>query len=75
MFKRVVFDGATSVIHVVLGFVSKVLALICMPLGWVLAIVYMWYQMLDRDEPTKKLGDFIEFMYGYLLADILFSVV
>ena len=75
MFKRVVFDGATSVIHVVLGFVSKVLALICMPLGWVLAIVYMWYQMLDRDEPMNKLGDFIEFMYGYLLADILLTVV
>jgi len=75
MFKRVVFDGATSVIHVVLGFVSKVLTLLWIPLGWVLAFGYMWYQIFDRDEPMNKLGDFIEFMYGYLLADILFSVV
>jgi len=35
--------------------------------------MYSAYQVLERELPINKLGDFIEFIIGYLIGDVLWG--
>ena len=73
--KSVVFDGVTSAFHFFLGFVTKYIHVLNPLVGTVVALTvalsYLWYQVREPENPFNKLGDFVEYIYGYVVADII----
>ncbi len=62
-----VFDDLFSLFHFILGVVcanSPRLSLIIVP-------VFSIYQLLEKEDPCSKVGDFIEFLLGFLVGLIL----
>ena len=73
MARLIVFDDINSFIHLVLGFL--VVALRRLGLGIVsiaIIVVYTAYQVLEKEKSLNKLGDFIEFLIGYILGESVF---
>jgi len=64
-----VFDGLTSLFHVVLGVLVRVLADFMPALSLIITAVYITYQALEKEPNINKLGDFIEFIAGYIIGE------
>ena len=69
--KVVVFDGLTSIPHVMLGLLTRILAEFIPTLSLIITAVYITYQALEKEPSMNKLGDFIEFITGYIIGDLL----
>jgi len=72
--KNIVFDSSTSFFHVVLGLLVRFLSGVMPFLSLAITVTYITYQVLEKEDYLNKLGDFIEFIMGYMLGDILFSI-
>ena len=72
---RVVFDDLSSLAHLALGALTKLLStsphLIYRLISIVILIAFILYQALEKERGIKKLGDLIEFTIGYIAMDIL----
>jgi len=68
-----VFDDIYSVGHAALGFAARFLAWRTPYASAVLIIVYIIYEVLELEKKANKLGDFVEFLLGYVLADVILS--
>ena len=64
-----VFDGLTSLFHVVLGVLVRVLADFMPALSLIITAVYITYQALEKEPSINKLGDFIKFIAGYIIGE------
>jgi len=58
--KVIIFDDSKSLFHFILGFLTPFLG------RWALFAVafYLIYQYFDKDKPTEKIGDLIEYFLG-----------
>ena len=68
-----VFDDKLSFIHVLLGFMAGVASRISAILSIMLVVGYIVYQIAEQERGESKLGDFIEFILGYIISDIALS--
>jgi len=66
-----VFDDWKSFIHAVLGFTAEVTKHVCPAIPITIVIAFTAYQVRERENPLKKLGDFIEFILGWLVGNAL----
>ena len=73
LWKLIIFDGLTSINHVAIGALTRFLASYVPPLSLLIIVMYSAYQVLERELPINKLGDFIEFIIGYLIGDVLWG--
>lgn len=71
--KPIVFDDYASVFHLILGIITAINIHIIISIS--IALIYLLYQVYDpKDTPTEKLGDFIEYLYGFLIGYILICI-
>ena len=72
MARLIIFDDTSSVIHAVLGLATAILKKIGLGIASAtIIVVYTVYQVLEREKDVNKLGDFIEFIVGYLIGEAL----
>jgi len=57
-----IYDDKRSILHSLLGFVSAFL----LWGSWVVIILFIVYQVTERENPTATLGDVVEFIIGYI---------
>jgi len=74
-----VFDDKKSIIHLFLGiavrlstYTHNVFAALA---ALIVTLSFIVYESKERELPYKKLGDFIEFIMGYILCSILLEVL
>ena len=70
---KIVFDDFKSIIHVLLGIITKLIGKSFPPLALALIIVFTVYEVLEKDSPENRLGDFIEYLIGYIIGEITFK--
>lgn len=68
---RVIFDDLRSLIHFVAGIATKILSRLFTAGAVALFLAFVAYQLLEKEQGVKKLGDFIEYILGYIMADIV----
>ena len=71
------FDDLRSVAHMAAGFAAGVAPFTPM---WLLTpiilLVFAVYEVVEKDDPLHTLGDFIEFVWGFILGiSIMIAVV
>lgn len=59
---KVLFDDKKSVWHALLGFISAFTLLYSI----IIITIFTIYQIREREDKNKTLGDFIEFVIGYI---------
>jgi len=69
---RNAFKHITDYFHALLGFVAAVHMLF--PYGWTgtlaILIVFIAYESMQKEEPTKSYQDIVEFIVGWLFGMI-----
>jgi len=63
--KIYIFDDKCSILHALLG----ALCALFIPYSIVFAVIYLVYQIAEKERLVYKLGDVIEFLLGYYTAD------
>ena len=63
--KIYIFDDKYSILHALLG----ALCALFIPYSIIIAITYLIYQIAEKERMVYKLGDVIEFLLGYYVAD------
>jgi len=69
--RTIVFDDPWSVLHFVLGFMTRLLK----DLGlWIVSlaifVAFVAYEVVEQESRFCKLGDFVEYLIGYTMADL-----
>jgi len=67
----VVFDDAYSILHAVLGAVVRLIKYYNIPLALVIIITFIIYQIRESEKDVYTLGDVLEFLVGYVIADVI----
>jgi len=71
--RLIIFDDHWSVLHFVLGMVTKLMAHLGLWIvSTVIFVVFVVYEWWEQESRFCKLGDFIEFILGYVFADMVF---
>jgi len=74
-----VFDDKKSIIHLFLGIAVRLSTYTHSVLAALAALIatlsFIVYQITERELPCKKLGDFIEFIMGYIVCSILLEML
>lgn len=67
----VVMDDLKSLFHLFLGFLTPFIG----RLGLLLFLFYMVYQIVEDEDPGRKVGDFFEYLAGvggcYLMLELI----
>jgi len=63
--KIYIFDDKNSFLHALLG----ALCALFIPYSIIVAVIYLVYQIAEKERLVYKLGDVIEFLLGYYIAD------
>jgi len=75
----VIFDDKKSIIHLFLGIAVRLSThthnVLAALVALIVTLSFIVYQIIERELPCKKLGDFIEFIMGYILCSILLEVL
>jgi len=67
--KRYVFDDWKSWVHFIAGAVSVLLSKLGLwPVGVAVLGFFLWYQLREKENPEKKIGDFVEYLTGVALG-------
>ena len=69
--KIYIFDDKYSILHAMLG----ALCALFIPYSIVFAVIYLVYQIAEKERLVYKLGDVIEFLLGYYTADTLMHLL
>jgi len=72
---QVVFDDWYSLLHVLAGALTATFLRIFPPTSLVIVITFTAYQVHEKEKELSKLGDFIEFIIGYLLGACLINTL
>lgn len=62
------FDDWHSVIHAVFGFTVRFVPVWLRP---VIIIVYVLYEVMEEENAVSTVGDVVEFLVGYVIADVV----
>ena len=74
MAKLFVFDDTCSILHFLLGMATRILACsILWPVALTIIVVYILYQVSEKEDQLAKLGDFIEYITGNIMAELIAS--
>ena len=69
MASRSVFDDLNSFVHMVFGFVAGfATATYAAFIAPVIVTVYIAYETSEHEEEVNRIGDFVEFIVGYILG-------
>jgi len=69
--RMIVFDDPWSFLHFALGIATKIAAL--MGMAWLsipIFVAFTVWETIEQEGTHWKLGDYIEYLLGYTLADI-----
>lgn len=69
--KIYIFDDWKSYVHAVFG----ALCAVFLPYSIILAVIYLVYQIAEKERMVYKLGDVIEFLIGYYTADTILHLI
>jgi len=58
------YDDKRSVLHTVLGFASA----FSLIYGLVIFLVYLVYEVREKEAPVATVGDVVEFLVGYVVG-------
>ena len=73
--RLIVFDDHWSYLHLALGAVTRVLASLGAPwLAIAILLAFIAWEVNEQEKVYCKLGDFVEFLVGYVLADLALSL-
>lgn len=61
-----VFDDVKSIIHFLVGLTTSVLRCYIPLLSLAIIALYIMYEVEERDSELNRLGDFVEFVMGFL---------
>jgi len=79
MARRIVFDDWRSWIHFALGFATAVSTklpfLLPKLIVMALFISFMYWEIAERENKLCKLGDFIEFLMGFVAGFLVSSLL
>jgi len=57
----------TDLFHSILGFISGIYP----PAGIIILIIFIIYETLDKEKITETIGDFLEYLLGFVLGHLL----
>ena len=66
-----VFDDKRSFLHAFLGGLAKLFSKFFPPLSILIVLGFTIYEVREQEPGEYKLGDFIEFIIGYILVDTI----
>jgi len=62
MARMYLYDDRRSVLHSILGFASAFLLVY----GLVILLIYLVYEVREKEAPVATVGDVVEFLVGYV---------
>ena len=69
--KEYIFDDRNSIIHFALGTITPFTKL----LGVLIFLSFLIYETLEIENPVSTLGDFIEYVMGFLFGILLMLIL
>lgn len=69
--KTIIFDGLESIIHFFIGFLLPYIPI----LNIIILFLYVIYQVTEKENKIKKLGDFIELIIGYIAGVLVLKTL
>jgi len=63
-----IFDNLKSIVHLLLGVITPLLD----GLGYIIFLIFLIYQIHEKEDVYHKLGDFIEYLIGFIISLLFF---
>jgi len=73
-----IFDDKYSLLHSLLGVIVRIGAsrnLICKVASVIALVAFIMYELIEVEDEVMTLGDLVETLIGYVLADIALEVM
>jgi len=63
-----IFDDLKSIGHLLLGAITPLFN----GLGYIIFLIFLIYQIFEKEDVYHKLGDFIEYLIGFIISLLFF---